>query len=144
MLKIDISLGALAGAVANGSDADRWFVEIDKGRLFLVSADFQSDEEIERVVEMIKANAENYLPLPFLSHEEFLDEVDMYIRTLSDKPELAKHLEEAVKDKATKDEIMQLLNHHPGQKKEFADFYSGRVQERVAVWLDNQGIKVTG
>lgn len=83
MLKIDISLGALAGAVANGSDTDRWFVEIDKGRLFLVSADFQSDEEIERVVEMIKANAENYLPLPFLSHEEFLDEVDMYIRTLS-------------------------------------------------------------
>jgi len=143
MLKIDVSLGAIAGAVANGSDTDRWFVEIDTGRLFLVSADYQSDEEIERVVDMIKANVNNYISLPYLSHEEFLDEVEMYIRTLSDKPQLSKYLEQAVQDKASRDEIMQLLNRHPGQKKEFMEFYSGRVKERVVVWLDNQGIKTT-
>lgn len=143
MLKIDISLGALAGAVANGSETDRWFVEISTGRLFLISADFQSDEEIERAVDMIKANASNYLPLPFMSREEFLDEVDMYTRTLGDKPELCKYLQKAVEDKASKDNVMQLLNRHPGQKKEFFEFYSGRVKERVAAWLDNQGIKVT-
>lgn len=143
MLKINISLGAVAGAVANGSETDRWFIDIKNGRIFLISANFQSDDEIEKAVDMINANRDNYIPLPFLSHEEFLDEVDMYIRTLRDKPVLAKYLEQAVSEKASKNHIMGLLNHEPGQKSDFTDFYSGRVQEKVMAWLDSMSIKLT-
>lgn len=142
MLEIDVSLGAVAGAIASGSDSDRWFIDIKNGRLFMISANFQTDEQIEQAVDMINANRENYIPLPFLGDEEFLSEVKMYIRTLSDSPALVKYLEKAVENKATKDEIMQLLNRDPGKKQEFADFYSQRVQETVGGWLESQQIKL--
>ena len=142
MREIDIDLGAVAGAVANGSEAERWFIDVANGRVFMISTLFQSDEEIERAVDMIQANIDNYIPLPYLSHEEFLDEVEMYIRTLGDSPALAKYLQQAVENKSTKDQIMQLLNRDPGKKKEFSEFYSQRVQERVAMWLDSQNIKL--
>lgn len=142
MRKIDVSLKVIAGAVANGSESERWFIDVENGRIFMISTFFQSDEEIERAVDMIKANLDNFIPLPYLSNEEFIDEVGMYIRTLGDSPSLAKYLQQAIEDKCTKEQVMQLLNRDPGKKKEFGDFYSQRVQERVVQWLDSQGIKV--
>ena len=92
---------------------------------------------------MIKADPDNYIPLPYLSHEEFLEEVEMYTRTLADKPNLARYLLKAVEDKAPRSYIHQLLNHEPGENQNFANFYFERVQERVALWVDSQNIKLT-
>jgi len=144
MLEIDVSLGAVAGAVANGSESDRWFIDIENNRIFMISANFQSDEQIERAVDMINANRDNFIPLPFLGQDEFLDVLEMYIRTLADSPVLAKYLQKAVEDRCTKDQVMQILNRDPGKKREFGEFYSERVQERVALWLESQNIKLTG
>lgn len=143
MLEINVSMGALAGAFAHGSETDRWFIDIANGRVFMISEDFQSDEEIESAVDMVKGNPDNYICLPYLNHEAFLSEVDMFIRTLSDKPALEKYLSQAVADKASKQDIMQLLNRDPGKKKEFGEFYSERVQQRVRLWLDRNRIKLT-
>lgn len=144
MRKINVDLGAVVGAVAHGSETDRWFIDIEKGRVFLISADFQRDEEIAEAVDMINANLENYIPLPYLTHEDFLDEVEMYLRTLGDKPFLLKHLQEAVENKFTKDQIMQILNHDPGQKQEFGEFYAERVRDRVIQWMNSQGFILKG
>ncbi len=144
MRNINVSLGAVAGAIANGSENERWFIDLEHDRLFLISSLFQTDEEVEKAVDMINSNPENYISLLYLRHEEFLDEVEMYTRTLSDKPVLAKYLQKAVAEKAPRTYIKQLLNREPGQSQDFANFYSERVQERASIWAEKQGIKFIG
>lgn len=143
MIEIGVDIGQVAGAIATGSAAERWFIDIEKNSLFMISVNYQSDEEIQKAVDMITANQDNYIALPFLSHEEFLSVVDIYTRTLADNPNMAELLLQAVENKSSKGQIMQILNRETGRKKEFGEFFSERVQERAVAWLESQNIKLT-
>ncbi len=142
MLELDVCLGEVAGAMSNGSDSERWFIDIEHERVFMISTNMHTDEQIEQLVDMITANQENYIPLPYITHDEFLTEVDHYTRILADSPSLARLLEKAVEDKCSKGQIMQLLNRDPGRNKEFGEFYAERIQEKVLAWLASQNIKL--
>ena len=142
MRKIQLSLGSVAGAFSNGSETERWFIDEKNGRVFLISSEYQTDEAVEQAVDMINKNRDNFIPLPYMTDEDFLAEVDVYSSTVSSKPALAKLLEMAVAEKYSKGQVMQVLNRDPGQKTEFGEFYSKRVQERVKSWLKYMEIEL--
>ena len=142
MREIRSNINTIAGAVAHGSENERWFLDTASGQAFLVSTEFQSEEELDATIERIKSDPDKFLALPYLSHEDFLGEVEMYMRIISDRPALLSLLTEAVKKKRSRADIFNILNRDPGQRKKFAEFFQSRVQERVAVWLERQGIKL--
>jgi len=142
MREINIDLETIVGAVAHGSESERWFLDAETGRVFLISADFYDEELTLNMIEKVKEDPERYIPLPFLTQEDFLDEVRMYSRLQTDNPALAKLLNEAVEKNFTRAQVKKILNREPGQGKKFGDFYISRVRERVQAWLDYQGIKL--
>lgn len=144
MREIKASLEAVIGAVAHGSESDRWFLDAETGRVFLISVDFQEEEEIISLIDKIKNESDRYIPLPYLKEEDFLDEVRMYARLLSDNPALGKLLLQAAESGYSRAQIKKILNREPGQGRKFGEFLLGRVRERVQLWLEHQGIKLTG
>ncbi|NLO88858.1 MAG: hypothetical protein GX088_00760 [Clostridia bacterium] len=142
MREINVDFETIVGAVAHGSESNRWFLDTETGRVFLISVDFYDEELTLKMAEEVKQNPERYIPLPFLTQEDFLDEVRLYSRLQTDNPALAKLLDEAVEKKYTRAQVKKILNREPGQGKKFGDFYINRVRERVQSWLDYQGIKL--
>jgi hypothetical protein len=142
MRTINTSLNAIVGASIQGSESQRWFIDLATGRVFLVSLDFQGEEEIERILEIMKQDLDRYMPIPYLSQDDFLKEVDMYSRYLSDAPALQKLLLEAVEKNKSRDYIIRILNRSPGQGKKFGEFLRDRIRHRVQTWLDSVEIKL--
>jgi len=134
----------IVGAVAHGSENERWFLDAETGRVFLISVDFCDEELTMNIIKRIKEDPERYIPLPFLSQQDFLEEVRIYSRFLTDNPALAKLLNEAVEKNYTRAQVKKILNREPGQGKKFGEFFISRVRERVQAWLDYKGIKLVG
>lgn len=144
MKKIKGSLEAISGAVINGSETERWFLDTETGQLLLISATYQNEEHIEKSIEMIKAGGERYLSIPYLSEDEFYYEVEMFARMQSgDNPYLEDYLMKAVKNKSSREEIKNILNKEPGKGKEFGDFIHQRVMERMQGWVESLGYELT-
>ena len=141
MRKVKANLSELTDAFDDCRIGYEYYLDLETGKLLLVSDEFMDINETKKVYEKLDDEPERYLSIPTESSREGYQDMVAFTESLEDE-NLKEKLWIALNGRGAFRRFKDVLLSYPKKREEWFRFQDERLEKRVMGWLEENEIEL--